>query len=292
MTQSGDGKIFLAKNKEVEGPFSRERIEEMKASGAYDQYSWILENTKTGWVAINPPPLPPAGDDDTTLADLSVIHREVAEEDKEKTSFTVTGITVTQITKSEIPEDAQQPEFTLTNFTQTAMEGPLEPSVLAPPRPPSAPPVSPPPQPPIQSPAPIQVSPPSGPTPPPPPRVELPSAPPEPPVFKNPPKLPSTRPSWVGRLILTAAFDHSGIPAMGFVDFASKSGCVLRCKIDKSSPGEFYKGRKIELFLTNTATGKSEDVQAVVENSAFGSGEWTISLNWKKAPALVTGEDA
>jgi hypothetical protein len=52
-------KIYLSRNGQIEGPFSVQDLDRMKANGEFALFSWLWKGDGNQWVAINPP-LPPA----------------------------------------------------------------------------------------------------------------------------------------------------------------------------------------------------------------------------------------
>ena len=49
-------KIFLAKSGKISGPFRAEQIEEMRVEGGLTAYSWIWDESRPAWEALDPAP--------------------------------------------------------------------------------------------------------------------------------------------------------------------------------------------------------------------------------------------
>jgi hypothetical protein len=72
---------------------------------------------------------------------------------------------------------------------------------------------------------------------------------------------------------------------------ASADGCVFSLRLgihpEKSS---FVPGRPIWLNLVDDATGRSENVRAVMTSGSRQNGKLELKLKWERLPALLTGQ--
>jgi hypothetical protein len=248
MVNPSESPIYLSKDGNVSGPFSTKQIEEMKRTGEYRTYTWIWDATTQNWAPINAPMAPPGPPGD--------------------------GNTKTSVTKTmSAPKTATtvnlDPEQLLANVDEDDEDedaSPAPASIAAK----------------LEKTNPMQT-----------PAAAATQA--AAPVTHR--SLPGSRPSAIGSARTQGhAPSIPGLPAIchngrsiiaGQLSEVSKDGCVFRSNESSRSLPDFQKGSRVKLNVLEEATGKSENLEAVIQKLTLHEKHWEFHLGWEKLPALL-----
>lgn len=268
------GQLFLGRDGKVFGPFGREQIEAMRASGELAQYHWLWDGSGQ-WVAANLPPPPPAmvpaKEAAAPVSAPSEVFTPVSAMDTPASS---SGAFPALADVDE--EDTEITENLLVSSGKVEVDlreaGPLPPT---PPqfnhpvasKPPASPPgskgkkaASPPPKP-HQKPRAVETKPP----------------------------VPSVAARELAA-IRVVCFDRKRV-VNGTLARASADGCVFALRLAvHPTKSTFIPGHPLWLNLIDEATGRSENVRTVLTAGTRSDGKLELKLKWDRLPRLLSGQ--